>query len=205
LDASASIAKSDTLIDKSLRDELRSAFAKLKEDQSDNPDWHPRSNNRVRNLVHPSLFPLVYGRTPVIKEELVGADPDTAEIWAGKGEVIAQPSDDDPPRFGYGPDASFWSSDYQWLPANVSLLEDGSVKFTSYVNNLHPGKYQDIYRTLEKLIAKTLPAWDLCVPQGDSYVSGLNTKAAGRSISRFPIPKNPESVRSVTSSCPSLS
>ncbi|KAH7313734.1 hypothetical protein B0I35DRAFT_277891 [Stachybotrys elegans] len=189
LDASASIAKSDTLVDEALRDELKSAFAKLKKDQENDPDWHPRSNNRVRNLVHPSLFPLVYGRTPVIKEELVGASPDTPELWAGKGDVIPRPPDaPEPLLYGAAIDPAMWSSDYQWLPANVSLLEDGSVKFTSYVNNLHPGKYQDIYRTLEKLISKSLPAWDLCLAQWERH----EPESAGRTRPRFPIPRNPD-------------
>ncbi|EYB21944.1 hypothetical protein FG05_30655 [Fusarium graminearum] len=55
LDASASIVKSDNYIDQSLHEELQAAFAKLKLEQKDDPDWHPRSNDMVQNLVHPSL------------------------------------------------------------------------------------------------------------------------------------------------------
>ncbi|KAM0239600.1 hypothetical protein ACHAP5_008171 [Fusarium lateritium] len=62
----------------------------------------------------------------------------------------------------------YWSCKYQWLPANVCFRKDGSARFTSYVNNLHPAKYPDIYRTLEHIIDKAIPAWDQCLREGTS-------------------------------------
>jgi len=53
-----------------------------------------------------------------------------------------------------------WSEKYQWLPANVSFQENGTVKFTSYINNLHPTKHVEIYRLIERLIDIAIPAWD---------------------------------------------
>ena len=41
----------------------------------------------------------------------------------------------------------------------------GGVKFTSYINNLHPTKYRDIYGTIEKLVEKSLPLWDHCLAE----------------------------------------
>lgn len=202
LDAAASVAKSDTLVDESLHNALRAAFCKLEEDQKDDPDWHPRTNGKVQDLVHPSLYPLVYGRTRVFKDEVVGVD-DAIDKWAGSGDVIPQLEPETKPTRrqprwseddhttsigGSRVHPSYWSTKYQWLPANVKFQDDGTVKFTSYINNLHPGKHQDIYGTIEKLIEKSLPAWDLCLAQYRNY----NLEGAGRTESRFPQPENPE-------------
>ena len=57
-------------------------------------------------------------------------------------------------------DDVYWSRNYQWLPANLAFQDDGTVRFTSYINNLHPNKHPEIYRLVEKLIDKAIPAWD---------------------------------------------
>ncbi|KAM5345135.1 hypothetical protein ACJ41O_010997 [Fusarium nematophilum] len=195
LDASATVVKSDVMIDEKLKQELRGAFDKLKEDQKASPDWHPGTENRVQDLVHPSLYPLVYGRTRVIQDEVVGVED--AISWAGRGEAISQ-STETPSlvemrrSIDYGVGGSkveptFWSLDYQWLPSNVAFQSDGSVKFTSYINNLHPLKHRDIYKTIERLVEKALPAWDFCLAQ---HSSG-NSSGLGRTRPRFPGPANP--------------
>ncbi|KAM0398828.1 hypothetical protein ACHAPZ_007793 [Fusarium culmorum] len=170
LDASASVVKADGYIDDSLRQSLQAAFTKLKLEQKNDPDWHPNSNEMVQNLVHPSLYPLVYGRSRVFRQEVVGVE-DAIDRWSGKGEVILKPNtsytSQNPflARMGGAQvDNSNWSDTYQWLPSNVSFQDDGSVKFTSYINGLHPTKHRDIYATIEKLVEKALPAWDFSIP-----------------------------------------
>ncbi|VUC30769.1 unnamed protein product [Clonostachys rosea] len=193
LDASAAICKSDTLIDEALRDELRAAFEKLQAEQKSNPDWHPRTDDKVQDLVHPSLYPLVYGSTRVFADEVVGVD-DAIDKWAGKGHIIPQPighKEASQTFDGYGGsqiEASFWSHEYQWLPANVKFQPDGSVKFTSYINNLHPLKHKEAYGTIEKLIEKSIPAWDNCV----AVLRDWNHVSGGRTSGRFPHPDNPD-------------
>lgn len=184
LEASAAIAKSDVLVAVSLRAELQEAFNKLKLDQRSKPNWHPKSNEQVLDLVHPSMYPLVYGRTRVLQDEVVGVT-DAIHRWAGKGEPIAKdmsnPSRD---YFGNTSLDSFWSNTYQWLPANVKFMEDGTVKFASYINSLHPQKYPQIYRTIEKLIEATLPTWDQCL---SLRLKDGRKNGAGRTGSRFPL------------------
>lgn len=174
LDACASVVKSDKLVDSSLHDALEEAFKKLQDNQAGSPDWHPNTNDMVQDLVHPSLYPLVYGRSKVLREEIVGVE-DAIKSWSGKGSVIPSNEATGNPS---------WSATYQWLPSNVAFQEDGSVKFTSYINNLHPNKYPGIYSTIEKLIETALPAWNQCLfgKQG-SRITG-----PGRKESRFAIP-----------------
>ncbi len=57
-------------------------------------------------------------------------------------------------------DDAYWSRTYQWLPANLAFQDDGTVRLTSYINNLHPKKHPEIYRLVEKLIDTAIPAWD---------------------------------------------
>ncbi|KAF2811084.1 uncharacterized protein BDZ99DRAFT_462360 [Mytilinidion resinicola] len=195
LDACGAVAKSDKLVTPELHEALRDAFAKLQADHAASPDWHPRSNEMVQDLVHPSMYPLVYGRSKVLKKELVGVS-NAIEKWAGKGEAI--PKDDwkreEQDRFRYGVGSGnvppeYWSDTYQWLPSNVTFQEDGTVKLTSYINNLHPTRYADIYRTVEKLIESALPAWDQCL----ALAAGYNEiDGPGRCKSRFEQPDQPD-------------
>jgi hypothetical protein len=74
------------------------------------------------------------------------------------------------------------SSQYQWLPANVAFREDGSTEFTSYINNLHPGKYPAIYKAIEHAIDTAIPAWDQCLKEDIKFDKSVT---AGRNESRF--------------------
>ncbi|KAM0319687.1 hypothetical protein ACHAPQ_010226 [Fusarium lateritium] len=185
LDATATAVKSDNLVDKELRERLLSAFATLLHDQEDDPDWHPRTNDMVQNLIHPSLYPFVYGRSRAFLDEVVGVE-DAVHRWSGKGEVI--PKDESSKK------NAFESKTYQWLPSNVKFQEDGSVKFTSYINGLHPNKYPEIYATIEKLIEAALPAWDfsLLFERDSSESYRKEVVAGGRTEARFPKPENPD-------------
>lgn len=189
LDACATAVKSDTLVSQALHDSLCSAFGQLMEDTKSSPDFHPGTNEMVRDLVHPSLFPLVYGRTRVFRDEVVGV-ADAVDKWSGKGNVIARSPGppDEPSYWSRDIDPSYWSLDYQWLPANVKFVEGGGVEFTSYINNLHPVKYRGVYAMIEKLMEKALPAWDFCVIEyGDGDDIGR-----GRREPRFPIVEDAE-------------
>ncbi|EHK50299.1 conserved hypothetical protein [Trichoderma atroviride IMI 206040] len=183
LEASAAVAKSDVLVSVSLQAELQKAFNKLKLDQSSRPNWHPKPNDQLLDLVHPSMYPLVYGRTRVLQDEVVGTT-DAINKWAGKGEAIAKDTRNPSlEEHRYLPPVPYWSNTYQWLPANVKFMEDGTVKFTSYINNLHPQKYPQIYRTIEKLVEAALPAWDQCLLLP---LKGGTKSGAGRTEPRFP-------------------
>lgn len=194
LDACATVVKSDKIVSLELQHELRSAFDKLKANQGASPDWHPKSGDMVQDLIHPSMYPLVYGRSRVLNEEVVGVK-DAIDKWAGKGEVIAketyEPGPNDRYRHNVGGGTvppNFWSDTYQWLPSNIAFQPDGSVRFTSYINNLHPTKHADIYRTIEKMVETALPAWDQCLALAVDYQEKIG---AGRTDSRFSRPENP--------------
>ncbi|KAI0410008.1 hypothetical protein F4802DRAFT_543020 [Xylaria palmicola] len=190
VDATAAVAKSDSLVPAPLADALREAFDRLMKDQAGSPDWHPKTDEKVLNLVHPSMYPLVYESTRLFRDEVVGVE-DAVEKWAGKGDVMCEERGTVPRR---RPGDStvppeFWSDNYQWLPSNVALGSDGSVKFTSYINNLHPGKYPEIYAVLEQLVEKVLPMWDHIL---GIVVDYHERDGAGREGPRLSLPDNPD-------------
>ncbi|CAI6295245.1 unnamed protein product [Periconia digitata] len=184
--AEAIVFKSDTLIPTQLKEELRTAVMPLEQVPDSDKDWHPNSDEKVLDLVHPSLFPLLYGRSRILKpaygdvlseggsswegdEGRVSLDD--CEQWIGKGGIMPVPREDHTKVNHWGglrgwgsrfrePEQHFYSSRFQWLPCEVALQDDGSVKITSYINNLQPRKHRGLYQVLEKIIAKVLPMWN---------------------------------------------
>lgn len=124
------------------------------------------------------MYGLVYGRSRVFQDEVVGV-ADAIEKFSGKGEILEEHRSREKGGNAIRPFLPdyCWSDTYQWLPSNITFQDDGSVRFTSYVNNLHPTKYPEIYRALEKLVETALPAWDQC----------LHPRRLG---ARFPKPKD---------------
>ncbi|KAF2488955.1 hypothetical protein BU16DRAFT_520007 [Lophium mytilinum] len=165
LDGDVAVVKSDSIIPEGLKNELQSAIKPLENVPDRLKDWHPGSNEQVLDLVHPSLFPLLYGRSRVLPEGTVGLQ-DCVEN-CGKGEVIPEPAENDVKVLhlnaslrtrSLGED-KFWSRKFQWLPCEVALGENGDAQITSYINNLHPVHYEGLYKVIEKFIAKSIHPW----------------------------------------------
>ncbi|KAK3901763.1 hypothetical protein C8A05DRAFT_16086 [Staphylotrichum tortipilum] len=157
--------KADAFVSGELRQGLKAALEKLRAEQGDEPDWHPWTNEQVQDLVHPSMYPFIYGKTQFIQEEAVGVT-DAVDKWAGKGAIVpkvegveTRPGREHLQEQGHFIDRAYWSTTYQWLPANLAFQADGTVRFTSYINNLHPKKHPEIYRLVEQLVDRALPAW----------------------------------------------
>ncbi|PHH90996.1 hypothetical protein CDD83_2017 [Cordyceps sp. RAO-2017] len=163
LDYSACVLKSDSLVSNGLLEELRAAVAPLESVPDDQKDWHPGSDGKVLDLVHPSLWPLVYGRSRVLRDKLLGLD--SCLEHSGTGDVLPKP---DPTEAIIG-SAQRWtqapvpslSTNFQWLPCDVSIDGEGRAKIDSYINNLHPVRHAALYPVVERFIEKSLPAWDV--------------------------------------------
>ncbi|KID84787.1 Armadillo-like helical [Metarhizium guizhouense ARSEF 977] len=151
-DYTAAVIKSDDLIPEHLWQALRQGVKLLEDVPEDEKDWHPGSDGKVLDLVHPSLWPLVYGKSRILPDRRIGLSD--ALDNCGMGDVIPEPA---PPR---GRNRHCTSTKFQWLPCDVSV-ERGRVKIESYINNLHPVKHASLYPVIERFIEKALPAWDL--------------------------------------------
>jgi hypothetical protein len=107
-----SVWKSDTLISEELRNALQRAVAPLMDVPEREKDWHPGSNDQVLDLVHPSIYPLVYGQTVILPDGIVGRDE--CMDYIGKGQRLAAFPPDEPVFYE-------WSRRFQWLPAEFEV------------------------------------------------------------------------------------
>ncbi len=169
-DNDSRIAKSDSLVELALQNELKRNVLPLLNVPDETKDWHPGSDGKVLNLVHPSLFPLVYGRSNVLQQGGQVSMDNVFEL-CGKGDVAPTHSVPDvqlsSPRLAR-PLASalkptYHSRRFQWLPAEVEFSgNEGTtdVRITSYINNLHPNQHRELYGSIEKLIGLAVPLWN---------------------------------------------
>uniref|UniRef100_A0A8H7KEU2 Uncharacterized protein n=1 Tax=Bionectria ochroleuca TaxID=29856 RepID=A0A8H7KEU2_BIOOC len=125
MDYSACAIKSDSLVSAELAQSLKDAVRSLEEAPEDEKDWHPGSEDKVLDLVHPSLYPLVYGLTRVLVEKRIGIS-DALE-HCGTGTILPKPY----PVEIYGQPGSYsepklpsLSENFQWLPCDVDISTD---------------------------------------------------------------------------------
>lgn len=106
---------------------------------ADEQDWHPGSGGQVLDLVHPSLYPIVYGST-------LSRDPATGELRPLTG-----------PETG----SSFRSTRFAWLPSDFAVSEDGVARLVSpYINNIHPTLHADLYTVIDCLVTSAIPLFE---------------------------------------------
>lgn len=135
---------SDTLVPTSLRTELIDAARLLEDIPEEKKDWHPNSDDQVLDLVHPSLYPVVYGRT-------LGHYPDPD----GPVAPITCPF----PQKGRFYEFRYRSDKFQWLPTDFEVDDTGQVKALGYINNLHTS-HEGLYRCIEGVIKCFIPLWE---------------------------------------------
>ncbi|KAK0376269.1 hypothetical protein CLIM01_06395 [Colletotrichum limetticola] len=172
-DYCTAIIKSDSILTPEFAKCIRDAVKPLEDVPSDCKDWHPNSNDQVLDLVHPSLWPLVYGSSKVLHDRTIGVDD--ALDYCDMGTTIRQPTK---AEATLSPATSWRSTsrnkvlsrEFQWLPCDVDLDRiTGKAKIASYINNLHPVEQAHLYPIIEKLIEKSLPAWDLIYNWEDKF------------------------------------
>ena len=118
------VVKSDSVVPESLKLELQAAVVELEDVPDKYKDWHPESNGKVQDLVHPSLYPLVYGRTRVLETGTTSLEDCIARC--GEGHVPPCPSVEEVTQpqqhsFYYAPPIIPYSRVFQWLPCMVDI------------------------------------------------------------------------------------
>lgn len=125
------VVKSDCAISSALKDALRIAVVPLEDVPIHRRDWHPGSNETVLDLVHPSLFPVVYGRTRILTESVVGLDDCIKRC--GEGEILVVPPKVRAQSVVTRPGGDItdpFSRKFQWLPCEVKFNGD-KIKYVS--------------------------------------------------------------------------
>jgi hypothetical protein len=125
---------------------LKDGVAKIEDVPDNEKDWHPRSDGLVLDLVHPSLYCLVYGRTKSISARK-----------SNKLDAINPPQ---PEHCGLQYCAWWAMSDkFAWIPTDFLIALDGSyAKAKGYINNLQ--KHSEMYPVVEELVARFVSLFD---------------------------------------------
>lgn len=131
------VVKSDNIVPvefkKSLQDAVKIFQDKIPETLK---DWHPGSDEKVWDLVHPSLFPMVYGRTRVLAYGETTTLEDCVER-CGQGEITQVPPEKETCEVITGFQWPGWnlkdpfSAKFQWLPCEVDISGEEAM----YVRN----------------------------------------------------------------------
>ncbi|KAJ9490778.1 hypothetical protein VN97_g2475 [Penicillium thymicola] len=157
------VIKSDTAVSKEIQQSLKEAVKPL-EDMPEK-DYHPGSDNKVVDLVHPSLFPVIYGQTRVLPDRVIGLNDCLGSV--GQGDLVPIPlSQDCGPLlcsqhdYDSNEETRVFSDKFQWLPCDVELGDDGGCRIVSYINNAHPVHHKPLYEVVEKIIAQAIPLWN---------------------------------------------
>lgn len=150
--------KSDVVIPPALRKALTDATHSLEESQAHHAVQHLEQPG-VTNIVDPSLFPLIYGRSRILPDRFIGLEDCIPAAWSGITLTLdTNDPQSDPPeeRNGVRTLSRWYDESFQQLPCDVSLSENG-CRIVSYINNVHPGKHQAIYVAIEKILTNALP------------------------------------------------
>ena len=110
-------------------------------------DYHPFSKSKIRDLVHPSLYPYIKNISK-IKKNIDVTKPIIKKDRRANKEIKID----------------FWNrpyekSKYQWLPSEFNIDINGKCKIESYINNL-PESNTELYKMIEKLFEKVLPYFE---------------------------------------------
>lgn len=157
---SSGVCKSDSAISSDLKSQLSNSV-----DLLSHQAIRQKSESAVVNLVDPSLFPLVYGRTKIlVNGQSCGMDENS---WSSRSEEC--PIVSEHPQLAKGGSSwtwdsgrYIWSSKFQWLPCEVEFTgPPGStdVRISSYVNNLHPTN-REMYSAIEAVISGSIKQWN---------------------------------------------
>jgi len=120
------VVKSDLAVSESIKTALQTAVKPLEDVPEKEKDWHPGSKGLVLDLVHPSLFPLVYGKTRVIKE---------GEVLVGLEDCISRCGEGDVPvtELRYKTKYQPYSDKFQWLPCEVDISGNNGSRYASRI------------------------------------------------------------------------
>ncbi|KAH8087203.1 hypothetical protein BXZ70DRAFT_1073353 [Cristinia sonorae] len=122
---------------------LMTAVARLEDVPEAQKDWHPGSNGQVLDLVHPSLYCLVYGRS-LVRDAQGNVSVATVDLQQLRSVG----------------DASFASERYAWLPSDFAVDEDGRVRLSSpYINNLHKSN-KELYEIIPTVLSHFIPMFE---------------------------------------------
>ncbi|KAK0547841.1 hypothetical protein OC844_007103 [Tilletia horrida] len=178
------VVRSERLLGEDVLSRLRELSTQL-EESAPFKDWHPKSNEQVLDVVHPSLYPLVDGVTRVLPEDEAVTFPlDSRDLtkWftSKQADVFIPPRD---VQQDLAPDADVFRHEnrnlfhtFQWLPTDFELDESGTrARALSYINSLHPDPTKpsgQLYDVIENVLAAFVPMFEGTLSEAMSGMGG---------------------------------
>ena len=118
-------------------------------------DYHPHSNNKVRDIVHPALYAYVKDVSPTVQ---------SITAFSSSAVTFDQEQKRSSSGESHGKTLDYWgrkyeaSAKYQWLPTYFKVGIDGNCTICDYINNLVPrSEHEDLYISLAQLFSCALP------------------------------------------------
>ncbi|KAI8804834.1 hypothetical protein BJ742DRAFT_822600 [Cladochytrium replicatum] len=141
------------MVSAEIRSRLISQLRVLEDVPESQRDWHPGSDNKVLDLVHPSLFPLCFGKSCGLSPSAACAKlPWESYLGAGKVSSVSWP-------FKKQRDDIQWAK-FQWLPAEFHVDRTYRSTIQSYINNLHPINHAELYETIGTIFGRFVPLFE---------------------------------------------
>ncbi|CAG8185039.1 unnamed protein product [Penicillium nalgiovense] len=153
---SSGVYKSDSAISSDLKSQLSNSV-----DLLSHQAIRQKSESAVVNLVDPSLFPLIYGRTKIlVGGQSCGMDENS---WSSRSKECPIVSEHpqlakEGSSWTWDSGRYIWSSKFQWLPCEVEFTgppASTDVRISSYINNLHPTN-REMYSAIEAVISSSI-------------------------------------------------
>ncbi|KAF3089608.1 hypothetical protein TWF102_009607 [Orbilia oligospora] len=137
--------RADGVILEELREKLINAASTLEKLPEDKKTWAPAREGIVQDLIHPSWWPIVYGRTLL-----------------PNGETITCPFESESKSESKSQCSKGWSTGFCWLPSEFKISPDGkSTSIESYINNLTDPEQQKLFHPiLEEVFTQFIPLFN---------------------------------------------
>jgi len=146
-------------------------------------DYHPGTDGRVLDLVHPSMYPFIAGKSWIKdaagnvhlsepkKQAIVKAKINPWERRGTRDDDGFVKEEVDPSPVAGKLDSMgrpYEDSLYQWMPAEFKVNKDGTTEALSYINNLDPNHPKGLYQNICDILSIFMPVFSKCVgDQGD--------------------------------------
>ncbi|KAG8930961.1 hypothetical protein FRC01_002010 [Tulasnella sp. 417] len=151
------IYEADDLVSEDLRNRLIEAVKVLEDVPDDKKDWHPGGNKQVLNLVHPSMYCIIYDRTLAFPLDSDPVKRTSADLKKLHAPFVAAAL-----KTGPKPDYPGWSYSpkFCWIPTDFEIAPGGQpAKALSYINNIDPD-HTELYSVIEGVVGRFSLLWD---------------------------------------------
>lgn len=184
LDAGSCVCKSDSLVSSALKAELRLATEPLRRQY----EAQLGDRRQIVDIVDPSLFLCIYGKTPVLTDGRLVGRGNCVESCGDKSAItIPPPSAKQSDTNRLRENGDLWSLQFSWLLCELKFPQaQGNPSITSYINNLHPMNHERLYGIIEEIMTPVISLWNDCIFKGKTGPAPIRIRTSGYEEGQLP-------------------